>query len=162
MARSRHRVTGIDFSAVAIQQARRTVPRCGVLRLTKPELREHDIARRLPFAEKSFDGVFSHLALHYFEPNVTAFVFNEIKRVLQPGGVFVFAVKSTKDPYYGKGQRLGDHIFARKGHVRHFFDEEYIRKLLVDWPEISTDAYEGNYASSEPSAFIRAVARTAA
>ncbi|SNT33164.1 Methyltransferase domain-containing protein [Asanoa hainanensis] len=115
----------------------------------------------LPFAGHIFDGVFSHLALHYFEPDVTAFVFDEIRRVLRPGGVLVFAVKSTKDPYYGRGQRLGDHIFARKGHVRHFFDEEYVRKLLVDWTDISTDAYGGTYASSEPSAFIRAVARTA-
>ena len=159
MARAGHRVAGIDFSPVAIVHARTVVPRCGPLRLRKPDLRVHNIAERLPFADGSFDGVYSHLALHYFEHDVTEFAFAEIWRVLRPRAVFVFAVKSTADPYYAKGEQLGQHIFARKGHVRHFFDEDYIRKLLEKWTLISTETYEGKYASAEPSAFIRTVAR---
>jgi len=159
MARNGHRVAGIDFSPVAIAGARSVVPRRPRLIGPAPDLRVHDITQRFPFRDHHFDGVYSHLALHYFQPDVTSYVFDEIHRVTRPGGIFVFAVKSTKDPYYGRGERLGDHIFARKGHVRHFFDEGYAEKLLSRWVAVSTAAYEGHYASAQSSAFIRAVAR---
>jgi len=43
-------------------------------------------ARRLPFPDKSFDGVFTHASLHeWSEPII---IFNEIHRVLKPGGYF--------------------------------------------------------------------------
>jgi SAM-dependent methyltransferase len=160
MARAGHRVAGIDFSTPAIRQARKRVYGWRFPRRRKNDLRVHDIAAGIPFEDERFGGVYSHLALHYFHDDVTRMIFREIGRVLRPGGLLVFSVKSTEDPYYGEGEQLGEHIFSRKGHVRHFFDEGYVKDLLDGW-EVSTESYEGHYACSEASAFIRAVARKA-
>lgn len=43
-------------------------------------------AMQMPFADSSFDGVFSNGSLHEWENPVA--VFNEIDRVLQPGGLY--------------------------------------------------------------------------
>ncbi|WP_433378493.1 methyltransferase domain-containing protein [Actinoplanes sp. CA-142083] len=159
MTQAGHRVAGLDFSPIAIRQARRRVFGWRFPKRIKNNLRVHDIAAALPFDDGHFDGVYSHLALHYFHEDVTRRIFGEVARVLRPGGLLAFSVKSTDDPYYGKGDRLGEHIFSRKGHVRHFFDEGYVKDLLDGWTDVSTFNLQGRYACSEPSAFIHAVAR---
>ena len=161
MARAGHRVAGLDFSPLAIRQARRKVYGWRFPKRRKSDLRVQDIADGLSFEDGRFDGVYSHLALHYFRDDVTRRIFGEIERVLRPGGLLAFSVKSTDDPYYGDGEQLGEHIFSRKGHVRHFFDDGYVKDLLDGWTILSTTSRRGHYACSEPSAFIRAVARKA-
>ncbi|MBU2665980.1 class I SAM-dependent methyltransferase [Actinoplanes bogorensis] len=156
-----HRVAGLDFSPLAVRRARRKVYGWSFSRRRRTHLRVHDIAARLPFESECFDGVYSHLALHYFHDDVTRQIFGEIARVLRRGGILAFSVKSTDDPYYGDGEQLGEHIFSRKGHVRHFFDDGYIKDLLDGWDLLSTSHQRGHYACTEPSAFIRAVARKA-
>ncbi|WP_203790475.1 class I SAM-dependent methyltransferase [Paractinoplanes rishiriensis] len=158
MARAGHRVAGLDFSSFAVRHARKRVYGWRFPRRRKSDLRVYDIADRLPFENGRFGGVYSHLALHYFHDDVTRQIFSEIARVLRPGGLLVFSVKSTEDPYYGDGEPLGENIFRRKGHVRHFFDEGNIKDLLEGWTVESIESYRGHYASSKPSHFIRAVA----
>jgi len=159
MARSGHRVAGLDFSPFAIRKARNKVFGWHFYKRVKNDLRIFDITNPLPFDKGRFGGVYSHLALHYFRDDVTRRIFGEIGRVLRPGGLLAFSVKSTNDPYYGDGEQLGEHIFSRKGHVRHFFDETYVKDLLEGWNIESTSNRHGHYASSEPSAFLRVVAR---
>lgn len=153
-----HRAYGIDFSPVAVKKARRALPWWRWRKRGRLHLQVHDIARELPFQDASFDGVFSHLALHYFHDDVTHEIFSEVARVTRPGGTFVFSVKSTQDPYFGTGDRVDEFLFCRKGHLRHFFTIDQVQALLVDWKIDQIQPYEGNYASPEHSAFIRAVA----
>ncbi|MCW6005445.1 methyltransferase domain-containing protein [Micromonospora sp. CPCC 205371] len=149
-----HRVCGIDFSPVAIAKAQRSIPWRRRFWPVRPLLRVADIAQRLPFTDEKFDGVFSHLALHYFQDQVTRSVFQEIARVTRPGGILVFTVKSTADPYFRVGDQLDDRVFCRKGHVRHFFTAEYIETLLDGWKIDDIQPREGHYASPEKSAFL--------
>ena len=58
-------------------------------------------AERLPFADESFDLVLGHAVLHHLPHLDDAFA--EFKRVLKPGGRFVFA---------GEPSRTGDRIAA--------------------------------------------------
>lgn len=149
-------VSGLDFSWVAVEQARRVLPSPERHRITVGNLQDP-----LPYGDHCFDGVYSHLALHYFDDKTTREIFSEIWRITKPGGVFVFSVKSTADPYYSKGEKLADGLFVRNGHLRHFFDETYLKDLLDDWDDlrvIESNAY-GCYASRKPSAFLRAVVR---
>lgn len=77
------RVTGIDRSAAMLEHARRRLAGRGV------ELRVADLRDPLPFAEGSFDGIMSALALHYLRdwgPTLA-----EFRRVLRPGGWLVFS-----------------------------------------------------------------------
>ncbi len=70
------------------------------------EFKQLDMRQPFPFEDKSFDIVYSHLALHYFDSTTTQHVFDEIARVLRPGGILAFLVNSTSDPEYGTGSPI--------------------------------------------------------
>ena len=148
-------VTALDFSPVSVEQLRS--------RAAREELVVtaicHDLAQPLPFGDASLDGTYAHLSLHYFDDATTRAVFDDIYRVLSPGGYLVFSVKSTDDPYYGTGEQIGPNMFCRNGHVRHFFDREYLEEILGDWKQDDIRSCTGYYASNEPSAFFHVVAR---
>lgn len=149
-------VTALDFSPVAVEQVRERAGRLGVPVLVV----RHDLSEPLPFEERSLDGVYAHLSLHYFDDATTRRVFAGIARVLAPGGVLVFSVKSTDDPCHGEGEPVGPRMFRVDGKVRHFFDREYLDGLLGEWEVEEVRSCRGYYASREPSAFLQVVART--
>lgn len=86
----------------------------------------------LPFEDKTFDAVYSHLALHYYDDETTHALFAEIYRILKDGGVLAFACKSVDDPNYGVGDEVEKDMFNAKGHLRHFFSIDYVKELLQD------------------------------
>ena len=71
--------TGVDLSNTSLAQARR---RCEIAGYT-PDLYEAD-AEQLPFADDSFDIVYSYGVMHH-SPDVARCIF-EARRVLRPGG----------------------------------------------------------------------------
>ena len=74
--------SGVDPSLPAVRAARRVAERLGV----EAEYVVAD-ARRLPFADASFDVVFSYSVFqHFTKPDAVA-SFSEIGRVLRPGGI---------------------------------------------------------------------------
>jgi SAM-dependent methyltransferase len=76
-------VTGVDASADILDLARR---RLG----PDADLRVADLAEPLPFPDDAFDDVVSSLVLHYLQdwgPTLA-----EVRRVLVPGGRFLFSV----------------------------------------------------------------------
>lgn len=80
-ARSGYRPVGIDPSLGAIMAARRT---CRALQVSA-EFVVGD-ARFLPFADESFDAVFSYSVIQHFSYEDAAKAFSEAGRVLKPGG----------------------------------------------------------------------------
>ncbi len=57
-----------------------------------------DIAKPLPFADNSFDIVYSHLGLHYLNKEGTEQLFREIYRILKPGGILASLFNTIDDP----------------------------------------------------------------
>lgn len=76
----RERVTGVDFSAGMLAQARRAHPRAVLV--------QADV-RALPFAE-AFDLVVSFGAFGHFLPEERPGLFAGVRRALRPGGLFAF------------------------------------------------------------------------
>lgn len=74
-------VVGLDIAPAMLHEARR---RDGWLR--RGRWLGGD-AERMPFADASFDLVFSNVALQWCDPDR---VFGEVARVLRPGGLFMF------------------------------------------------------------------------
>jgi SAM-dependent methyltransferase len=75
------RVTGVDFSAEQVALASREAQAEAILNI---EFRQGSVYE-LPFADESFDAVFSHALLEHLKEPLRAA--NELKRVLRPGGM---------------------------------------------------------------------------
>lgn len=142
------KVTAIDFSEKAIER---------VHALGAPiDARAMDTTR-MDFPDASFDVVYAHLSLHYFDDTMTTEVFANIHRMLKPRGHFFVRCKSTEDPYYGQGERVGEHMFLHP-YLRRFFTEEYMRGKLALFDVLELGKSSSNYDGKE-SCFIDAIAQ---
>jgi ubiquinone/menaquinone biosynthesis C-methylase UbiE len=96
-------VVGIDFSEEALKIAREKVESLGIENIT---FLNRDISHKFDFEDEYFDVVYANLSLHYFTDKTLNKIFQEIRRVLKQGGIFVACCKSTEDPLYGKGEMI--------------------------------------------------------
>jgi SAM-dependent methyltransferase len=127
-------VTAVDLSGEAIKQAR---ARFGSM----VRFAVADIAQRLPFTDGSFDAVMSNVAMHMFPDGVTRALFAEVRRLVRPGGLFLFHVNALEDrPLRARwlpGRELeADYVAEESGQTMHFFSEAYLRELLGGWREL--------------------------
>jgi ubiquinone/menaquinone biosynthesis C-methylase UbiE len=151
-ARVGHTVLAIDFSEVAITK---NIERFkDVSNLAFEVL---DISQSLKLEDNQFDVVYARLSLHYFSDEITKKAFQEIHRILKPNGLLCFICKSVKDPLYGKGEEIERDMFEYKGHMRHFFSEEYAKECLdnfrIEKIESGAELFYGN-----ESAFVKVIA----
>src|SRR5215469_8069302 len=134
-------VTAIDVSGEAIRWGR---SRFG----TRVDFRVADVTQPLPFPESSFDAVMSNVALHMFPDGVTRAVFAEIRRVVRPGGLFLFHVNAIEDrPLRARARPVvreleQDFVLEESGQTMHFFSEPYLRELLQQWSDLRLDPIE--------------------
>ena len=73
-------VISTDFSETALKFIKEKSAKEGLLIRTKLI----DLSKKLPFENNSFDIVYAHLSLHYFDKTTTVELFNEIFRILNP------------------------------------------------------------------------------
>ncbi|MEV7969444.1 class I SAM-dependent methyltransferase [Sphaerisporangium sp. NPDC088356] len=149
-------VRALDLSPIAIEQANRNRE---AHRDGEVEFLRHDTAEPLPFQAETFEGIYSYLALHYFDDVTTRAVFGELRRVMRPGGTLAFCVKSTSDLLFGKGDLLEPDMYCLNGHVRHFFDRRYAADLLRSWEVVRIRESRGRYRDARPSALLQVIAR---
>jgi len=111
-----------------------------------------DLREALPYSDSSFDVVYAHLSLHYFDLAHTKRAFSEIARVLKPGGILAFFVNSVNDPEYNTGTRLEADYFQIGDTRKRYFSVEsaseltqgsFETKLLDDLGETYKDADKG-------------------
>ncbi|MFZ5483975.1 MAG: malonyl-ACP O-methyltransferase BioC [Pseudomonadota bacterium] len=120
---------GLDLAHGMLVEARKRLPRPGLLdRLAGRQevpLACGDIAT-LPFATDSFDLAWSNLALQWLDTPDTAF--REMRRVLRPGGVFLFA---TFGPDTLKELRAAFGGLDGYRHVNRFIDMHDLGDALI-------------------------------
>jgi SAM-dependent methyltransferase len=97
-----HHVTAIDFSEEAIARVR--------ARTTSIDARVME-TQSINFPDVSFDAIYAHLSLHYFDDTTTNIIIKNIRRMLKPGGFFFVRCKSTKDPGYRETMRADSKTF---------------------------------------------------
>ena len=104
-----------------------------------------DLREKLPFAGSSFDIVYAHLSLHYFDQTTTEQIFSEIYRVLKPGGLLAFFTNSTTDPEYGQGKQLEPDYFEIEGTAKRYFDTESAAGFTKAFKPLLVDNYGATY-----------------
>ena len=147
-------MTALDFSIASVESVRQKAKDAHIDSI---HILQHDLSKKLPFPNGSFDAVYAHLSIHYFDDATTHRIIAEIGRVLKPGGLLCVKCKSVDDPLYGNGEEVGPDMF-RTEHVRHFFRKEYMQSLLDDFKILSVRRVSYAY-DKHRSAFIEAIAR---
>ncbi|ANZ15207.1 class I SAM-dependent methyltransferase [Streptomyces noursei] len=140
-AREGFTVHATDFSATALDQLRHAARVEGLGdRITTSV---HDVREPLPLADDSTEAVFAHmlLCMALSTPDIRALV-DEVRRVLRPGGVFVYTVRHTGDAHYEAGTGHGDDIYEHGGFAVHFFSRRLVDDLAEGWCPAEVHAFE--------------------
>lgn len=117
------RVTAVDI-AISEQQQKR-------LKSNNIQFIKSDI-RNIKIKENSFDIIYAHLSLHYFDDKMTSKILSNLYNILKPGGYIFIKCKSINDPLFGKGKMIESNFYDFE-HTRHFFSKEYMREKLKDF-----------------------------
>ncbi|PIR48637.1 hypothetical protein COU80_02925 [Candidatus Peregrinibacteria bacterium CG10_big_fil_rev_8_21_14_0_10_55_24] len=141
-------VTAIDFSQEAICKLMTKNPSIDA-RVMNME--------NMDFPDESFDAIYAHLSLHYFDDRTTDRIFLNIHRMLKPEGYFFVKCKSVHDPLFGKGEKIEEDMYLYE-HQRHFFSREYLARKLRDFIVLEIAETAASYDGKE-SAFVEAMAR---
>lgn len=135
-------VLATDVEQSAINNARERRDELGLKNI---EFEKLDFSAAFSYENESFDVVYSHLGLHYFEREKTAEIFSEIFRVLRPGGAVAFLVNSKTDPEYNTGVKIEADYFETEGTQKRYFDVESARSFARDFEEILCDDQGESY-----------------
>lgn len=148
-------ITATDFSQEALSHAKSNSEGIRYMHL--------DTAEGLPFENGSFDIVYSHLALHYFDKKTTKEIFKEIHRILKPNGVFATITNTVDDP------GLKDGIYAEiepdfyqtpAGQKKRYFSIDFMKEMTQDLFEtILLDSRGKTYHENKTDNLIRYVGK---
>jgi ubiquinone/menaquinone biosynthesis C-methylase UbiE len=128
-------ITGVDLSENAIHAARERAES----EKLKIDFRQMDMSLGLKFEDSSFDAVLANLSLHYFSRTQTEFILQEIKRILEPDGVFCLHVNSSEEgeKRRAKGSVISElepgFFLERDGVTRRYFTYDDLDLFLQNW-----------------------------
>lgn len=144
-------VVSTDFSKAALQYNKNKLPDPLKKNLAVQTL---DLINPFPFDDQSFDAVYAHLSIHYFDNQTTDQVFSELHRVLKPAGIVALLVNSTKDLEYGMGQELEDDLFELEpGDTKRFFSVKTMKDRTKQFKTIVLDEQGTTYKDTAKGVF---------
>jgi len=140
-ARQGFRVQALDVAAAATVAIEVKAAAAG-LAATLTALR-HDARELLPFDAGAFDACYAHmlLCMALTTAEIERLV-GEVWRVLRPGGLFVYTVRTTVDAHYGAGIARGDDMYEHGGFIVHFFSRALVERLAIGWTLLDVTAFE--------------------
>ncbi len=103
----------------------------------------HDVRHALPFADASFDACYSHMLYNMaLTTKELAFLSQEIRRVLMPGGLNIYTARNTRDPHYRQGIHRGEDCYEQGGFIVHFFSHELVTRLAEGYSTLEIEEFE--------------------
>ena len=148
-------ITALDFSPYGINKIKEKVN-------IKTILEDMESAE---FPKNTFNVIYAHLSLHYFEDELTKELFQKAYSWLKEDGILCVKCKSTKDKNISSGTLIGKDIYRYNGeHIRHLFSKEYMLECLNfakgnDGEVLYVKETNGPYHGNPDSAFIEAVVK---
>jgi SAM-dependent methyltransferase len=126
--------TDISDSALNINRTKTKEEKLKNIKIGKLDLKEI-----FPYNDNSFDVVYAHLSIHYFNEKTTKQIFSEIKRVLRPEGIAAIFTNSTDDPEYNSGRKIEKDLFEIEGVQKRFFSVDTMKEFTKDFEKILLD-----------------------
>jgi len=139
-----YNVTATDIEDSALELAEKKA----LSKSVDIKIQKIDLIEKLPFQTNSFDVVYSHLALHYFDHETTTNIFNEIYRVLKPGGTLALLVNSVNDPQYKTGEMIEDDYFQIGKSTKRYFSKDTINDFTQRFSIVVADEHGETYKDS--------------
>lgn len=134
-------VSVLDYSEEAVQSISDRADSLGLA--PRVAALPHDVRVPLPFADGQFDACFSHMLMCMaLTTSELELVSSEVRRVLRPGGLYVYTVRNTDDAHYGTGTHRGEDMYEVGGFVVHFFRKEKVEKLARGFDILGIDEFE--------------------
>ncbi|KPC64268.1 class I SAM-dependent methyltransferase [Streptomyces chattanoogensis] len=131
-ARSGFDVAATDFSPAGLEQLTAHAAESGLTGRVTTLL--HDVRNPLPLPDDSIDAAFAHMLLCMaLSTEEIHSAVAEVRRVLRPGGTFVYTVRHTGDAHYSTGIPRGDDIYEHGGFAVHFFGRALVEDLATGW-----------------------------
>lgn len=84
---------------------------------------------------RSLDAVYSNMFFSMdFTEREHRTLMHAVHAALRPGGLHLYSVRSTSDPWFGRGKKVDRDTFdpAPHGVTMHYFSESYARRLAAD------------------------------
>jgi SAM-dependent methyltransferase len=107
------------------------------------QVHRHDVRQPLPFPDQRFDACYSHMLLCMaLTTDELVRLVGEVRRVLRPGGLHIYTVRTTNDPHYGKGISHGDGMYETGGFIVHFFDRALVEQLAPGYDLLEIAEFE--------------------
>jgi SAM-dependent methyltransferase len=127
-AKQGSRVIALDFSQAGLDQIMDKANAIGVGSAVRTVV--GDVRDPLPLRDASVDAGYAHmlLCMALTTAEIERLVV-EIRRVLRPGGLFVYTVRTKADAHFGAGIDHGDDRWETGGFIVHFFDRKLIDGL---------------------------------
>lgn len=119
----------------------------------KINIQQVDLKENLPFEKGSFDAVYAHLSIHYFDQETTYNIIHEIGRILKPGGIFAFLVNSINDPEYNTGIELEKDFFQINKITKRYFNIESTRHFTQTFQTNLLDNFGQTYKDHAKGVF---------
>lgn len=120
-------VISCDFSKRALNKLKEIIPNSKTMQI--------DIKEKLPFEDNSIGLINANLSIHYFSIENTIKIFNEIRRVLKPNGLFVGRVNSDKNEDYIQEdtKKIEKYFYYINGIYKRLFNKEQFNILTKEW-----------------------------
>jgi SAM-dependent methyltransferase len=125
-------VTALDYAEEGLEILR---ARAHAAHLAdRVQVQRHDVREPLPFPDQRFDACYSHMLLYMaLTTDELVRLVGEVRRVLRPGGLHIYTVRTTDDPHYEKGISHGDGMYETGGFIVHFFDRPLVEQLAAGY-----------------------------
>ncbi len=102
-----------------------------------------DIRVGIPIDDESVDACYSHM---FFTMELTEaeleYIFQEVHRILKPGGLCIYSVRNVNDPHYGRGEHRGEDMWEMNDFVVHYFSEEKVKRYTEGFRLLTLEEFE--------------------
>jgi SAM-dependent methyltransferase len=131
-------VTAVDYSVTAIERARRELDNPPLIRFRRMDA----LSALRDTLTASLDAVYAHAVYMMLPDDELTAVVREVHRVLHPGGLHLFAVRSTTDPMVGQGEEVAPDVWRRTpgtAPYRYFRRESLDRLTGLGFERVATE-----------------------